>query len=800
MTWRNIKLIFSREVADQLRDRRTLFMVIVLPLLLYPALGIGMMQMTLLFSEQPRTVVVLGADSLPDPPLLSADGTRFIDQWFVNEGDSSKLRVISDLTITSPEQPAEAVESEAGASPEIDDQTLILQTARLIAARLDELKKIREEMAALSRETDAERVAIKQGQIQDLLDEIGTYFSDANIQVLIVVPEGFKEYVRKENETLAQREPGADRTVRIQPTIIRNSANEKSLIAYGRVREALDTWEQAILKQRLEMANLPADITRPINEERVDLAREEELAANVWSRLFPAMLILMAMTGAFYPAVDLGAGEKERGTMETLLISPALRSEIVIGKFITVMLFSLVTAVLNLISMGMTGIHVLKAAGGDEAQAGLDFSIPGFDVLIWVGILAIPLAMLFSSVSLAFALFAKSTKEGQYYLTPLLTVTMGLTVFCLSPAVEITPFYSVMPVIGPALLLKSLLLATAGPSHLMWYVAPVLISSFAYSALALLWAIDQFQKEEVLFREAEKFDVRLWFRHLLRDKESLPNFSEAIFCFVLIMLLQFAMLNTFGSALRSAPESQQGWTMLQLLVVQQLVIIASPAMFMGVLLTKRPLATFQLRLPPLRFLLMGLLLPLILHPAIVELAVRLSWFFPALPEHAQAALQTMADGTLPWYWVLLAFAVAPAICEEIAFRGFMLAGFRRTGRHGLAVVLSALLFGVMHMIPQQVFNAALLGLLLGLLAIKSASILPCVAFHFVNNALGVAHGNLKLWRVDHEWLQNVTISSELGIHYPLWLVGISLLLGIPLIAALILSPTRPASAEESIPA
>ncbi len=65
MTWKNIKLIFLREVRDQLRDRRTLFMVAVLPLLLYPALGVGMMQMTLTFTEQTRTVVVLGADDLP---------------------------------------------------------------------------------------------------------------------------------------------------------------------------------------------------------------------------------------------------------------------------------------------------------------------------------------------------------------------------------------------------------------------------------------------------------------------------------------------------------------------------------------------------------------------------------------------------------------------------------------------------------------------------------------------------------------------------------------------------------------
>jgi sodium transport system permease protein len=89
---------------------------------------------------------------------------------------------------------------------------------------------------------------------------------------------------------------------------------------------------------------------------------------------------------------------------------------------------------------------------------------------------------------------------------------------------------------------------------------------------------------------------------------------------------------------------------------------------------------------------------------------------------------------------LLAFAAAPAICEELAFRGFLLSGFRRSGKVGLAIALSSLSFGIIHMIPQQVFNAALLGVVLGIICVRSRSILPCVAFHFVYNALALLHG------------------------------------------------------------
>ncbi len=816
MSWRNIRLIFRREVSDQLRDRRTLFMVVVLPLLLYPALGIGMLQMSLLFSEQARTVVILGADDLPRPRLLNNRQDRFRGRWFVNPGDALTLKVVSDhapalrtqeetaaadaqtgsAARTAPDENGgspepESADSASELSPEEREASRAqLEIAQRIRTHVEEIASLRKQLAAEETETGP-----LERQIDQLLREIGGLFVAGNIQVLIIIPEGFAEYIARENERLVRRDdtPSPTEEVRLRPTIIRNSANEKSLIAYGRVREAFDNWEQAILSKRLQLANLPSDLTSPINADRVDLARDAELAANVWSKLFPTMLIVMAMTGAFHPAVDLGAGEKERGTMETLLISPALRSEIVIGKFLTVLLFSLVTAILNLVSMGLTGLHILTSAGGGNLQGIGDVSFPPLSQLVWVGVLAIPLASLFASLSLAFALFARSSKEGQYYLTPLLTITMGITIFCLSPAVEITPFYSVVPVMGPALLLKGMLLGGSSAAGLIWYLVPVLTSSLMYSGLSLLWAIDQFRREEVLFRESERFDLRLWLRHLLRDKEATPSFSEALFCFVLIMLLQFAMLNVFGNALASASPDQQGFRMIQLLIVQQLVIIASPALFMGILLTTSPRTTFQFRWPAWKYWGLGLALPLALHPVATELQVQLYWFFPRLPEHAKAALATLGDTNIPWYYLILAFAVAPAICEELAFRGLILSGFRQRGRDGLAIVFSAILFGVMHMIPQQVFNATLLGLVLGLLAVRSGSIWPAVLFHLVNNAFAVVHGQMTTWRPDQPWLQQITLASPYGLHYPPWLVGLAAAISCWLLWTLFAQPARSAA-------
>ncbi|MFG0335263.1 MAG: ABC transporter permease subunit/CPBP intramembrane protease, partial [Maioricimonas sp. JB049] len=574
------------------------------------------------------------------------------------------------------------------------------------------------------------------------------------------------EHVESMNAQLAARTGEALPDDGPRPVILQNGADEKSTIAYHRVREAVRNWEQRVLQRRLAEANLPQRLHTPVDATNVDLAEEDQIAANVWSKIFPALLVIMAVTGAFYPAIDLGAGEKERGTMETLLICPATRTEIVTGKFFTVMLFSLCTALLNLISMGFTGRHMMGVAGGGKLSQFGDVAFPPFSSLIWVLLLAIPLAALFSALSLALAMFARSSKEGQYYLTPLLMVTMGLTMFCLSPAVEITAFYSIIPVVGPALLLKGLLLAQANTALLSLYAVPVLATSVAYSMLALWWAIDLFQREDILFREAERFELGLWVRHLLRDKEPTPSFTEAAFCFVIIMLLQFASFGVMRDALVTEPTSSRALT-LQMMYL--LATVASPAMLMAVMLTTDVWATLKLRWPGWRMWGAAIVLPLALQPLAIELLGHLQWFFPDLPPGAARMLEAMSDEALPLWLPMLAFAVAPAICEELAFRGFILSGLQRSGRTWLPIVMSSIAFGVVHMIPQQVFNAMLLGIVLGLLAIRSGSLWPGVLFHFIFNGLQVAQTRIPPELFDSApltWLVSVErIGESFAIRY-----------------------------------
>jgi sodium transport system permease protein len=725
MNWRNVKLIFWREVSDQLRDRRTLFMVVLLPLFLYPILGVGMMEMTVTFTEQPRTVMVLNADDLPEPRLIE-DG-RFLRKFFKSPDDFDKIKVLTDDARTDIAKLSEPEQA-------------FLKDVKERLPKIEELGRLIAESRHVSQKDEPERFAKIVARSDELRLEISNWFEKSPVQVLVIVPEGLKQQVEEINRTLAAGDrTNAPRELPAHPMLLENSADEKSAIAFRRVRDVFSSWEDDVLKSRLEQAELPLSISAPVDPMTVDLARSEKLSANVWAKMFPALLVMMAVTGAFYPAIDLGAGEKERGTMETLLISPASRKEIVTGKFLTVMLFSISTALLNIASIGYTGKHMLSARGGGLSNPGADVTFPGLQPLMWVVLLSIPLAALFSALSLAFAMFARSTKEGQYYLTPLLMVTMGLMMFSLNPAVELTPFYSVLPVVGPSLLLKALILGSSAGGALPFFAVAVTLSSICYSLLALWWAIEQFQREDVLFRDAERFDLRLWFRHLLRKKEEIPSFSEALFCFVMVLMLQFASFNIMRDELI---EAQSDTKALQLQMIYLIATVATPALMMAVMLTSNPLKTLKLRGCHPKWIVLGVILPFILQPLSIELLSRLHWFFPPLPPGMDRIMKSMSSHDLPLWLPFLAFAVTPAICEELAFRGFILSGLQRTHRYRLAAVMSSIAFGIVHMIPQQVFNATLLGLVLAALALRSGSLIPGVIFHLIFNGTQVLASRL----------------------------------------------------------
>jgi sodium transport system permease protein len=712
--WRSIWLIFLRETRDQLRDRRMLFLLIVLPVLLYPALALTMAQLLMQRVESARHVVVLGADDLPDEPAL-IDNEYFSELWFRRPSDpegKDSPAAAKRLIVVSDKSPL----PESGTP--IPGTTL--NTLRLLE--------------------DARRFV---AQTEKFPSEAAAFFSKSGLQAVIVVPPGFRDQLQKIREHLARDDNREAILADYEhPQLYYNQADEKSLVAYERVNGALDKWEKAIVAKWLELSRLDPRLMTPIKPKPMNIALPEQVGASVWSKVLPLLLIMMTAVGAFNPSVDLVAGEKERGTMETLLICPATRTEIVLGKFFTVMCFSVVTALLNLGSLGLTGRQIagqLSSVGNSQLS---QMSFPSIASLGWVLLVLIPLAWLFSALSLALATFARSSKEGQYYLTPLLMATIGLTMFCLFPNVELSPSYSVLPIVGPSLLLKSLLQAQGQNNPATVYIVPVLIMSSGYAALALSWAIDQFQRESILYRADERFELGLWLRKVLREKLPYPSYGEAWACFLAILFLQFFAAE-YLPRLAGLDKTANPSDMLKLLLLQQVTLMAAPAILMGMLLTNNLRETFRLRWPDGKTLIVAAILPFLLHPVAIEVQVSLQWFFGELPESMVEMFKPLGDDSLPLWLVLLTIAGAPAICEELAFRGFILSGLASQGRVSLAILFSSAAFGIIHMIPQQVFNAGLLGLVIAGLALRSRSLLPCVVFHFINNALSVGHGRLR---------------------------------------------------------
>jgi sodium transport system permease protein len=325
---------------------------------------------------------------------------------------------------------------------------------------------------------------------------------------------------------------------------------------------------------------------------------------------------------------------------------------------------------------------------------------------------------------------ARSMKEGQYYLTPLYMVALPLMFLTLMPGVELTPFFSLVPITGVALLLKSLMSGQYVIAQT--YLLPVVVTTLAYAALALRWAVDQFQSESVLFREAERFELGSYLRHIFRDRGPLPSTGAAVACFAAMLTQAW-----YVSQLVGGMGALQGTVMIHALVILGVPLVLSLA------LTTNPLATLRLHWPGLGPIALGAGLALAIHPLASELHPWVARYFP-MREDLAKSVEKLFDGvTLPV--ALAVFALMPAITEEIAFRGFILSGLRKGHSARSAVIISAVLFGLMHVVlslVQQFFNATLLGIVLGWLALKSRSLFPGIVFHATNNGLAVLAGFL----------------------------------------------------------
>jgi sodium transport system permease protein len=208
--------------------------------------------------------------------------------------------------------------------------------------------------------------------------------------------------------------------------------------------------------------------------------------------LVPLILILMTITGAVYPAIDVTAGERERGTLEILAAAPVPRLDVLFAKYVAVLTVAMLTALVNLGSMAFT----LYLSGVAATLLGPEALSP----IVWLQVLALLLlfAAFFSAVLLTLTSFARSFKEAQAYLVPLMLVALLPGILSLIPGLQLTGVLAVAPLLNVALLTRDLLEGNAHPGSAVVVVASTLL----YAALALALAARIFGAEAVLYNQS----------------------------------------------------------------------------------------------------------------------------------------------------------------------------------------------------------------------------------------------------------------------------------------------------------
>jgi sodium transport system permease protein len=306
--------------------------------------------------------------------------------------------------------------------------------------------------------------------------------SDKKIGAAVEIPPGFDAAIQAD---------GAGAAIRIYSY----EGEMKSTLAAEGLEQFFRQWKDQIVSRRLDGRHVPSTVLTPFSTVRTNVVSSRKVTGNIIGMILPYIVILMCMTGAIYPSIDLTAGEKERGTLETLLCAPVSRAHLVLGKVLIVLTVSVVTALLSIASNGAALVlmkHITRGLEkGKSAPLALDPA-----ALAGVAVMMIPMAVFISALMVALGLFARSSKEAGSYLQPLILAAVLPAAAGGLPGVEMNYFLALVPIFNVSLISKEIL---AGVFH--WnYIALVFLVMCAYASLAVVAAVRIFNRESVLFR------------------------------------------------------------------------------------------------------------------------------------------------------------------------------------------------------------------------------------------------------------------------------------------------------------
>ncbi|MHC4441195.1 MAG: ABC transporter permease subunit/CPBP intramembrane protease [Planctomycetota bacterium] len=483
-----------------------------------------------------------------------------------------------------------------------------------------------------------------------------------------------------------------------------------------------------ILGRTLHRAATEADVDlvlQPIVVNSVSTATQRQRGGWALGQIVPIILVLMAITGAVYPAIDLTAGERERGTLETLMAAPVPILQLIVGKFLVVATIGMFVAILNVASVAAT-MHfsgLTKGIAGEVTEMPMELPASSLVIILFC---MIPFTLLFSAILVAVCSFARTFKEAQNYVMPVIIGAMIPAMAVVMPSVRLEGIMLVVPVSNMVLLARELFLQTATGTMII----VVLLSTTLYAVAAVAVAAKLFGQEVVLFSDAGSY--KTLFRRSLFPRLKRPTISQALLLAALLFPASF--YTQFITA--GASEDNFVHTLGIVAVIQfGLLFIFLPlvlSVYLKIDLTK----TFRLHWPPkariwLSVILLGASSWVIGH----QFLLLQSEYIPlseALVEEMKNIEQQLAAE--PLWLVLLLLAVVPAVSEEWLFRGFYLSGIADSMKKWSSIIMVSVIFGVYHLMIDRIPMTALLGVLLGYICWQSRSLLPAIIVHAMHNA------------------------------------------------------------------
>ncbi|MFL2487865.1 MAG: ABC transporter permease [Gammaproteobacteria bacterium] len=319
---------------------------------------------------------------------------------------------------------------------------------------------------------------------EESIDDVITSVTEGNTEIGLVLDESFSENLATNNSA----------KITIYSKNIDTFSQAKSLVT-----NIIDDFEDTERNERLLALNLTNEYVNPIIIDEEDLTTEEESAGSIFGAILALFFVMYVMSGSTYPAVDLGAGEKERGTMETLISTNISSVDIIIGKMLSVTTSAVLTATFSMLGFAipMIVIFLFYADSVNEYLFSLLSALLNPVAFLAVFILIIPLSVFMGAFLLAISVYAKTPKEAGLLLGNVLIIfIVPCYIPLINPGLELDFVGALIPCYNLALLTNNLIAGTVD-----WFLYTVsFVSTIVYCCIAIYVTYIMFDDENVIFR------------------------------------------------------------------------------------------------------------------------------------------------------------------------------------------------------------------------------------------------------------------------------------------------------------